>query len=66
MAGTQTGAVCKEVQLVRGALIERLCGELSPMGGAPHWRGEECEESFLKREGVSETPCDEMCADNIP
>lgn len=66
MAETQTGAVCEEVQLVGRTLIEGLCRGLSPIGGTPHWRGEECEESFPKREGVSETPCDELSPDNIP
>lgn len=66
MAGTKTGAVCEEPKLLGRSLIEGLRGGLSPVRGTPHWRGEECEEFFPKREGVSETPCAELSADSIP
>lgn len=66
MAGTHIGAVVKNCSSWEGLPLKDCVEDWLLLEGSHTGTGDECEESFSKREGVAETTCDEQSADNIP
>jgi len=66
MEGTNTGAVCEELQPVGRTHRGEVCGELSPMRGTSSWSRGSVRSLPPEGQGVAETTCDELTTTPIP